>query len=868
MYSSWKLSLYTYSGMGQTLRERRLRTETLILSLVMAPLVLLSSGAIAAAGQAPPQIGDQYLRRAWTTEEGLPQNYVKATVQTRDGYLWVGTGGGLARFDGVKFTTFNSVNTPGLKSSRVLSLYEDREGSLWIGTEHGGLTRHRQGNFTYFTTADGLPSDSVEQIRQDREGNLWAGTGKGLVRLQGDAVTTYTTKDGLPHNTVHALYQDGQGDLWFGTHAGWLSRFRDEKFTNYRLLPNASDWVTVIHERPDGGLWVGTNRGLFSFQDGVAVPSRLHEGLSNNLINCIVKDRAGVLWIGTDTRGLYRLSGGVATRVPAEKKFGTISANCLTEDREGNLWVGTDLDRLLRLSQRKVFTYLDGPEFNVVPVTEDLDGTLWIGATCAGVIPLEPVTLQPIPGKAIRLKDCVWSLLAGRDNSLWIGAWGFGLSRWRDGVLTTYMPENSGLSHGVVLAIYEDREGTLWVGTDDGLNRFRDGKFTAYRTGDGLVHDSVRFITQDGQGALWVGTAGGMSRFKDGRFTNYTSANGLSHNFVHAIHEDSDGTLWAGTYGGGLNRLRNGRFVHYGTRDGLFDDFISRILEDDSGNFWIGSNRGIYRVSRRELDDFAEGRVRAITSISYGVSDGMPTNQCNGGGQPAGWKTRDGRLWFPTVKGVAVVDPRAVPPNPTPPPVVIEECLLDRRPVAFPEALEISPEQENLEVHYTGLSLIKSEQIRFKYKLAGLDHDWVEAGTRRTAYYSHVPPGQYAFTVIAANSDGLWNTEGKSLRVVVLPPFYRTWWFLTLAGLGVAGAVFLAHTHRVRQLKREQAAQQAFSRQLIASQEAERKHLARDPRRTRPGADRAPGRPLLSGRKIAAERRQTCRANRRHVIPH
>src|SRR4029450_4971952 len=211
----------------------------------------------------------------------------------------------------------------------------------------------------------------------------------------------------------------------------------------------------------------------------------------------------------------------------------------------------------------------------------------------------------------------------------------------------------------------------------------------------------------------------------------------------------------------------------------------------------------------------------------YGVSDEMPANACNGGGQPAGWKTRDGRLWFPTIKGVVVVDPKAVPSNPTPPPVVIEECLLDRRPVAFPDTLEIGP-QGNLEIHYTGLSLIKSEQIRFKYKLAGLDDDWVEAGPRRAAYYSHVPPGKYTFTVIAANSDGVWNTEGKSLRVVVLPPFYRTWWFLTLAALAVAVVVFLGHEYRIRQLKLEQAAQHTFSRQLIASQEAERIHIARE----------------------------------------
>lgn len=763
-------------------------TVSILLPALMC-LALATAAAPTGFARDREDVDGQYVRQAWTTEDGLPQNFITAVIQTRDGYLWLGTYGGLARFDGVKFTLFNSGNAPGLKGNRIHSLYEDRQGILWISSEHGGLTRYRQGQFTNLSTAEGLPSDSLGHVREDREGNLWIATDNGLVRSRDGAFATFTTKDGLPTNSVTVAYQDDQGDLWFGTHGGWLSRFRDGRFTNYQPLPNAQlyDRVTAIVGASGGGLWVGTNKGLFRFQDGTANPWTKHEGLSHDHINCIVGDKSGGLWIGTDTRGVFRLSEGGVTKYAVEQESAADSANSLTEDREGNVWIGTDYSGLVRLSQRRVFTYPAGPEsadFNVVPITEDAEGTMWIGATCAGAVPLEPNTLRAVSGKTVRLSDCVWSLHADREGSLWIGTWGGGLTRYKDGTLTTYTPGNSGLSNDVVLALYEDRERTLWVGTSRGLNRFRDGQFTTYRTSDGLVHDGVRFITEDREGALWVGTAGGLSQFKDGRFTNYTTEQGLPHNFVQAIHADAEGTLWVGTDGGGLSRFKGGRFVHYTTRHGLFDDFISRILEDDQGNLWMGSNRGIFRVSRRELDDFADGRVRSITSISYGVADGMPVSGCNGGGQPAGWKTRDGRLWFPTTKGAVAVNPHET--NTLPPPVLIEGALIDAA-AADLRGKSVAPAGEgNLEIRYTGLSFVAPEKVRFKYKLEGYDEDWVDAGTRRVAYYTKIPPGEYRFRVIASNDNGVWNEAGAAYEFYLRPHFYQAWWFYALCGLAVA----------------------------------------------------------------------------------
>jgi signal transduction histidine kinase len=420
-----------------------------------------------------------------------------------------------------------------------------------------------------------------------------------------------------------------------------------------------------------------------------------------------------------------------------------------------------------------------------------------------------------------------WALRPARAGGLWIGDY-LGLHLYRDGRLTDMEP----FVDVPVMSIVEDRDGVLWLGTlkgnapgnPGGLYRLKDGETTHYSVENGLVSSDVRVITQDHQGALWIGTTDGLSRFTDGRFTNYTTGHGLSNDHVRDIYEDADGTLWIGTYGGGLNRFKNGAFTPITTRNGLFDNIVSRILEDARGNFWMSCNRGIYRVSRQELNDAADGKIRAVTSISYGVGDGMATSECNGGAQPAGWKTRDGKLWFPTIKGVVVVDPTMV--NQLPPPVHIEQMLADKISVDLSQPIEIAPGQKDLEIHYTALCFTAPEKVRFKYQLEGYDETWVDAGARRTAYFTHLPPGAYRFRVIAVNNDGVWNMDGASLQFEQLPPFWQTWWFWSLAIAGVGSLAALAYHQRVSQLKQAKTAQEEFSRRLIELQEDDRKRIA------------------------------------------
>ena len=276
-----------------------------------------------------------------------------------------------------------------------------------------------------------------------------------------------------------------------------------------------------------------------------------------------------------------------------------------------------------------------------------------------------------------------------------------------------------------------------------------------------------------------------MSRFKDGAFTNYTTEQGLAHNYVRAIHQTADGTMWFGTYGGGLDRFRDGRFTHYTTRDGLFGNVVSRILEDERGNFWMTGNKGIFRVARQDLDDFADRKRSSITSVPYGVADGMVNSECNGGGQPAGWKRRDGTLWFPTARGVVRIDPAHVTSNTVAPPVAIERVLVDRTESGSARRdRRASGRRRSGDLTTPALSYSAPEHVRFKYMLAGLDDGWTDAGTRRSVYYSHLPPGSYTFRVIAANGDGVWNTTGSHIGLRIVPAFYQTWWFVVFLGHG------------------------------------------------------------------------------------
>jgi signal transduction histidine kinase/ligand-binding sensor domain-containing protein len=811
-----------------------------VMGAVGIGLCITFAGRRSYAGIGAQEAVPHFLRTHWTTEDGLPQNSVVAIAQTPDGYLWLGTFGGLARFDGVKFTIFNTGNTPALQGNRITALHVGRDGALWIGTETGEIARLRDGGFSFFAriAPDAGSDKNIINIYEDRAGAVWVGAGKeGLTRfVAGDPARAefYDERHGLPPSPVIGVCEDRDGRLWVSTRTR-LALFREEqvgveKFTT-QLEETARDHLLRICPHPDGGLWLLTQTALNRFQDGRLTPY-LNFPRERNVFAPVAETAAGGLLFSYAPDRIFQSGrSGQVTVIESELKQSKFpDAYSLLEDREGNIWLGTIGEGLLRLRRRRV-TMLNSArgllDDNVSPILQDAGGAIWIGTqrglyrSSAGVVTTH---LTPAPSQDSRASqvDVPWrvdALYEDRAGALWIGR-AKKLAQYRDGRFTEYrLPEL-----GVISAIMEDRQQRLWLGAWKGLVLFQDGQRRVYSQSDGLINNDVRFIFEDRAGALWLGTPTGLSRFVDGVFTNFTTAQGLSNNYVRAIHEDQDGALWLGTYGGGLNRLRDGRISHITTKQGLFDDFVSRILVGDDDTFWLLGNRGIFQVSRRALDEVADGRRPTVTCVVYDKADGMDPSEGNGGFQPAGWRARDGRLWFPTIRGVAIVDPSLA--SPLPPPVVIERVLLDGAELDARQPIEIPPGKGNLEIHYTGLSLGKAEHVQFNYQLSGLNEQWVDVGRRRTAYFPQLQPGRYTFSVKALSPDGVWSARAASLAFVVRPPFWRTAWFLSLVVTCLVGLALLGYRQRVAQLRRRVAQQESFAQQLIASKESERKRIA------------------------------------------
>jgi ligand-binding sensor domain-containing protein/signal transduction histidine kinase len=775
--------------------------------------LLTAASAIQAPPPAPP--AGPFIARTWGTADGLPQNSVTSIVQTRDGYLWLGTFGGLVRFDGQAFTVFTPDNTSGLGSARIVELLEDRKGVLWIGTETG-LTKYDAGRFSTYTTRDGLPDDEIITLRDDRQGRLWIATGGGVARFDGRSFERVSL-GGLV-GTVQAIGESPDGDIWAGTEFG-LGRFHGDNPPSIVTREGSSE--VLVDSR--GHVWTGRSKltrweRVPGSEEWRSVNVPLPEPSKNAFLSVLAEDRDGNLWIGTNPGGLYRWREGGAVE-QAMAGFTKDIVRAIEGDRDGNLWVGTDLNGLQRLKRRRVFSYQrpDGPsgQQSIGPIVGDGADGLWIGATCGGLLHFRAGAFETFEGQGAT-PDCVWALLRDPDGSVWMGAASRpGLSRLEHGRITGFSHPD-GLQRNLVTALARDRDGRLWVGSYAGLSTFENGRFTTYGRDAGL-NKRVLTIFQDRAGTLWIGTVGGLFRFANHQFTSYMQAQGLSHDAVRAIHEDADGVLWIGTYGGGLNRFKDGRFTSYGPRQGLPDVAVSRIIEDARGHFWMSGNKGVFRVARSQLNDVAEGRASYITGVLYGTADGMVTDETNGG-SPAGWKTDDGRLWFPTIRGLIGIDP--VTESLPPPPVYVERTIVAGQSMDVEALARLGPGSADAEFHYTAIDLTSAEKTRFRYRLDGYDHEWIDAGTRRVAYYTGIRPGRYTFQVMATDGDGGWGSSPARVSVVVVP----FWWqrsettvvgllfVIAVTGFVVRHVTLRRARARVAELEREQALERERAR--------------------------------------------------------
>ena len=758
--------------------------------------LLLSSGRTAYALD-PSRELSQFGHEVWLTENGLPQNTVHAIAQTADGYIWIGTEEGLARFDGVKFTVFDKQNTPAIESNYIRSLLADRQGGLWIGTAQG-LVRMANGKFTLFTRDDGLPSETIQAVYEDRESNIWVATANGLGLLKTGGLTTFTAKERLISGSIQALLEDSSGALWIATPYG-VGRLKDGKFTNYTVRDGlGSTSVRAIQEDKNGRIWFGSLGGLTSFDGNRFTTYTTRDGLPNDRVISLQAERDGDLLIGT-ARGLCRFSNGRFSVFNAGEALATNTILSLLEDLEGNVWIGTESGGINLLKDTKFTTYTlrNGLSNDLVKsIYEDHEANIWIGTDGGGLNVLRNGKLLAYTTRDGVSSNVVLSLAGDNAGNLWVGT-PEGLNRFNGGKFTKYTSAD-GLASNDVRSLRLDRHGNLWIGTRGGLTRMKNGVFKTFTEVDGLPNDLITTLHEDSKGNLWIGTFGGLGRLTNDEFTTFTTSDGLSSDAVISLHEDSDGTLWIGTNGGGLNRLKDGKFATYTTRNGLLDDVVYRILEDGQNNLWLSCRKGIFHVSKKELDDFASGASASIAPVAYGTADGMVTRECSGGGDPAGWRGSDGKLWFPTIKGVAMIDPERLKTNSHAPPVVIEQIRIGDQSFAPSDRLELPAGTTRFDLDYTAPSFVAPEKVRFRYKLEGFDKDWIDSGTRRIAYYTNLRPGTYTFRVIASNNDGVWNETGATMSLYLKPYFYQTYWFYALCLLALIILAWLLFRLRLR----------------------------------------------------------------------
>lgn len=794
--------------------------------LAMAGWLVLSVHGLAAPAYA------QYRFDSWTVDDGLPQNVIVAIHHASDGYLWVVTLDGVARFDGARFTVFNRSRTPGIENNRFTSLYEDGQGDLWLGTEGGLVTRYTGGRFVSLGPEHGLLTGGVGGFTSDDVGNLWAHTG-GTIRKWLPSAERFEEVPSPEVNRPFApMVWGSRGGFWSTSEQG-LVTFVAGRWSDRRLPAGLADRVHYVGQSSDGAIWIAgpdfvgrlAPEGSGSGDEALEIWPLAKRDPSRPGPDITWRDGHGQVW--TLAVG-ERLRQSLTLSIAGEPE--TVTFTSLHEDRQGNLWLGTDGRGLYRVRRQAISVYSQPQGLvarNVYPIFQDRSGAIWIGAWTGGLSRFKDGSFTNYTIRDALGWGAVTAITEDREGRLWLGGPAGVQTFYRGRFAEVPLPLDT--ADPTVYAIHEDSSGAMWFGTDLGVIQLKDGEATRFTSADGLAGNSVRVIIGAAAGGLWLGGAGGLTRYQDGRFTPVAGPDGQPMTMVRALYEDSDGVLWIGTYDNGLGRLEHGRMVRLTSRDGLFNDGVFQILEDDRGFLWMSSNRGIHRVAKDEVAEFAAGRRAEVTSIAYGKNDGLLNAECNGGQWPAGIRADDGRLWFPTQDGVAVIDPSETVANPRAPPVVIESVRIDREPVdpaAFDRPIAIGPGRRAIEIEYTGLDLTDPERVRFRYRLSDLDEQWNDAGTRRTAYYSHVPPGRYTFSVIAANSDGVWSAEPARLQIVVEPPFYRATWFLALVALGAIAAALAAHDVRVRRLKRADAAQRAFSRQLIESQERERKRIA------------------------------------------
>jgi len=744
----------------------------------------------------------QYVHNVWTFQSGLPADVINDVLQTRDGYIWLGTSAGLFRFDGVTFTEV--ATNPDDKNTHepINRLYQTHDGSLWIGTPSGGLRILKDGKIFKYDSKTGffntgingfletraghflvatnigiflyqerkfelitLDDNFIRSIDEDSDGRIWAATVNGVQIFDDNGKTKPAItmlRDGLPYPSVITVFADREGNMWVGTYGG-LARIKDGKITTYTQRDVlTSDRILTIFEDHDGNIWVGTEKGINRFADDKWSNFTSAEGLTDNEVLSFEEDHENNLWVGT-AAGLEQFEDPNIITYTMADGLGDNHVSSMVETQDSTIYFFSD--------QSTIMTQMKDGKFTAYPNLN-------------------------IPGG---------HAYAARDGSIWIGQTGE-LLNFKNGKLKVYDSKN-GIPQRWVSAFVEDDESIIFNATPEGLFRFFNGHATPYLLKNGKRYAQDTYVTcflRQSDGTIWVGKGDGLSRIQDGVVRDFSSEDGTPLNWVTSFYDDGEGDLWISSTPSGLILFKGDKFTVFNTKIGLFSNEIYCVLEDDHGNIWLDSGEGIGCVKRQELEEFAAGKIHMIHCTVFGPADGVKANTPFNRGAPSGLKAFDGRIWFATEKGAMVVDPERFMKNKLSPPVIIENVIVDQRSEPVDSFCVLNPGTDKIEFHYAALSFKVPQRVMFKYELLGYDHDWVDAGTRRIAYYTNLPPGKYAFKVIACNNDGVWNEAGASFSFVLEPHFHQTYWFYLLILLSAGGTIFGIYRLRVWQLlKRE-----------------------------------------------------------------
>lgn len=761
---------------------------------VFAAAVLLNSAAF---GLDPARTLSQETHRVWAQQEGLLQPTVYSILQTRDGFLWLGTQDGLVRFDGVRFSEYNAGF---LQGSIIRSLAEDAQGNLWVASLGRGLSRISRGVVRRYGPRDGIRGSNAFCVQPERNGVVWACTDSGLVRISGSAVRVFTTADGLTSNRVRSVCEAKDGTEWIAGHDFGLERFSGSRFEPYsdRIL-KPQQRISRLACAADGDVWAGGD-GLYQISGSHTRRYGISSGLADDHVHAISQSADGAIWVGTD-EGISRIRNGVVTIYRVRDGLSHSIVLSLYTDREGSLWAGTR-NGLDQFTDSRVTPYRIDPnatEDNAGPVIEDHSGKLWIGTLGGGLAWFDGNRIRSL-GAAKLIDNTILSLEIGPDGDLWVGT-AKGVNRLHNGVVVGAWSRRDGLSGGAVRSLFFDDGGTLWAGTNRGIDRF-DGVAFHAEPDAGAAGESSGVVALAGGRTvrLFAGLeSNALELLINGRFSIRTPDIASPIDCYYLDH--SEHTAWMGTLGSGLLRWKNGAISQIQVKDGLYDSRIYAVLRDDSSNLWFASSKGIFRIRLQELEDFAAGKSASIASIPF--TTGQLHFQCQPGVQPAAWRSRDGRLWFSTSDGLVMIDPARLRANRVPPPVAITDVLMNGQPLDPGGPIDVNrADERNVEIRYAGLSFVSPERVRFRYRLEGFDSRWVDAGSRREAFFTNLPAGKYRFSVIANNADGVPASVPAVMQFTVEPEFYERAWFLLLAFAALGSLVLASYRLRVRRLRR------------------------------------------------------------------